>query len=271
MNLRWESVTFEYEAGVSALRNVELLIHSGETVALVGANGAGKTTLAKHLNGLLRPSAGRVWVGDWNTADHTVAHLARRVAYAFQNPADQIFERTVRAEVAFGPRRADLTKSEQERRVADALELTGLAAEAGRHPYDLNPADRKLLSLAAAVAIPTPVCVLDEPTTGQDSNGMARVDRVIHSLKQSGQTLVLISHDMDFCAEHADRVVVMDAGQIVGDGPAGRIFGETALLHRAGLEAPQLVRLAQGLGMQTRRLGVAEFLVDLAEREGRRT
>lgn len=271
MNLRWDSVTFEYEAGVSALRKVELQVQSGETVALVGSNGAGKTTLAKHLNGLLRPSAGRVWVGDWNTADHTVAQLARRVAFAFQNPADQLFERTVQGEVAFGPRRAGLSKPEQDRRVAGALELTGLDSVAERHPYDLNPADRKLLGLAAAVAMRTPVCVLDEPTTGQDLKGMACVDRVIDSLKQSGQTLILISHDMDFCADHADRVVVMDAGQIVADGPAGRIFGELAVLRGAGLEAPQLVRLAQGLGMQSVPLGVAEFLETLAERERRRS
>ena len=266
MNLHWETVTFEYQAGVSALRRIDLLIHSGETVALVGSNGAGKTTLAKHLNGLLRPSAGRVWVGDWNTADHSVAQLARRVAFAFQNPADQLFERTVRAEVAFGPRRAGLPMPELDQRVAEVLELTGLEAEAERHPYDLNPADRKLVSLAAAVAMRTPVCVLDEPTTGQDSKGMARVDRVIDSLKQSGQTLVLISHDIDFCADHAGRVVVMDAGQIVADGPAGQILGESTLLRDAGLEAPQLVRLAQRLGMQNLPLGVAEFL---AEWEGR--
>ncbi|MGH2621819.1 MAG: energy-coupling factor ABC transporter ATP-binding protein [Anaerolineales bacterium] len=256
---------------MSALRKVELLIHSGETVALVGSNGAGKTTLAKHLNGLLRPSAGRVWVGDWNTADHTVAQLARRVAYAFQNPADQLFERTVRGEVAFGPRRAGLSKPEQDRRVAEALELTGLEAEAERHPYDLNPSDRKLVSLAAAVAMRTPVCVLDEPTTGQDSRGMASVDRIINSLKQSGQTLILISHDMDFCADHADRVVVMVGGQIAADGPAGQIFAESALLHGAGLEAPQLVRLAQRLGILAVPLGVEDFLEVLAEREGRRS
>lgn len=270
MNLRWEAVSFEYEAGLRALRNVDLQIHSGETVALVGSNGAGKTTLAKHLNGLLRPSAGRVWVGEWNTADHTIAQLARRVAYAFQNPADQLFERTVRSEIAFGPHRAGLAKAEQDRRVSNAIELAGLEAEADRHPYDLNPADRKLVSLATAVAMQTPVCILDEPTTGQDSKGLARVDRVVASLKQSGQTLILISHDMDFCADHADRVVVMDAGQIVADGPAGRIFGESALLRGAGLEAPQLVRLAQGLGMQAVPLSIEGFLEVLAEREGRR-
>ncbi len=270
MNLRWDGVTFEYQPEVTALRQVDLSVHSGETVALVGSNGAGKTTLAKHLNALLRPSSGRVLVGDWNTADHTVAELARRVAYTFQNPADQLFERTVRAEVGFGPRKAGLSAVEQDRRVGEALDLVGLAAEAGRHPYDLNPSDRKLITLAATVAMRTPVCVFDEPTTGQDARGLSRVDQVVESLKQEGRTLIIISHDLDFCADHADRAVVMDAGRIVADGPAAQVFGETSVLRQAGIEAPQLVRLAQGLGMQGAPLGVAAFLGGLAERVGHR-
>ncbi len=153
MKISVEDVYFSYPSGVEALRGVSLTVEAGEAVAILGENGAGKSTLAKHLNGLLRPSAGRVLIGDWDTRDHTTAQMAHRVGYVFQNPDDQLFERLVRKEVAFGPRNLGYSDAEVEQFVAQALTQVGLEAEADTHPYDLPLAQRKLLALAAVLAM----------------------------------------------------------------------------------------------------------------------
>jgi energy-coupling factor transport system ATP-binding protein len=262
-----EHVSFSYPGGVEALRDVSLNLEPGEAVAILGENGAGKSTLAKHLNGLLRPSAGRVLIGDWGTADHTTAQLAHRVGYVFQNPDSQLFERVVRKEVAFGPRNLGYADAEVGQLVAIALEQVGLAQQADAHPYDLPLYERKLLALAAVLAMQTPVIIFDEPTTGQDAAGVARIGEIIEDLKRQGRTVITISHDVDFCAEHFPRVVLMAQAQIIADGPAETLFSDAALLAQAAVEPPQMVRLAEGMGMVARPLTVAEFVDSLiAER-----
>ncbi len=265
MKLRAEDVSFSYPSGVQALSNIKLEIREGEAVAIVGANGAGKTTLVKHFNGLLRPSRGQVYVGDWDTGSHSVAELATRVAFAFQNPEDQIFKSSVRAEVAFGPRNLGLNETEAISNVHQALDIVGLLKEADKHPYDLNPSERKLVTLAGALAMDTLVVILDEPTMGQDSMGLARIVRMIRTLKQSNRTVIVISHDLDFCAENLETVVVMQNGQIIDHGPAAEIFANEALLRQAELDPPQLVRLSKEIGMQRAPMSADIFVRDYAE------
>ncbi len=263
MRLLLEGVCFTYPGGVQALRGVNLRIEPGEAVAVLGENGAGKTTLAKHFNGLLRPSSGRVLVGDWDTREHTVAQLAQRVAFVFQNPDEQLFERTVRAEVAFGPRNLGCDGAEVQQRVERALAQVGLLEAADRHPYDLHPADRKRVALAAALAMQTPVVVLDEPTLGQDAAGVRLLAEVVEGLKAEGRTVVIISHDVDFCGEHLERVVVMSQGRVLADGPTGEVLAQEALLREAAIEPPQLVRLAQALGLPGTPLTAPAFVETL--------
>jgi len=249
VNLHVDHVSFSYASGVRALQDVTLRISSGESVALIGENGAGKTTLAKHLNGLLRPGEGRVLVGDWDTRDCTIARLATRVAYVFQNPDEQLFERTVYTEVAFGPRNLGWTPKDVEAGVQQALAQVGLLHAADHHPYDLQPSQRRLVTLAAALAMNTPLVVLDEPTTGQDAAGVERIGALVEGLKTRGRTLIGISHDLDFCALHFDRLVVVSRGAILAEGPTEAILGQFNLLGRAGVEPPPLVRLADALGL----------------------
>lgn len=269
MKLSWQSVSFSYPSGVKALDSVSLEVASGVVLALVGENGAGKSTLVKQLNGLLRPDQGEVFVGDWETAKHSTAQLAQRVGLLFQNPDEQLFERTVRREVAFGPRNLGYSDAEISERVVEALERVGLSQQAESHPYDLQYTERKLVALAATLAMDTPVVVLDEPTIGHDARQRALVGAVIQNLHADGRTVLLISHDLDFCADHAERVVVMAGGEIRADGPAAEILTQSGMLNEAAVFAPQLVRLAQALDMPTAPLSVEEFLQVYASWKGR--
>lgn len=270
MRIRADGLSFSYPRGVRALQDVTLIIEPGEAVALLGENGAGKTTLAKHLNGLLRPTSGEVWIGDWDTRTKTVAQMARRVAYVFQNPDDQLFERTVGSEVAFGPKNQGAAEPQIQARVKQALERVGLRELRERNPYDLHASQRKLVTLAAALAMDTPALVLDEPTTGQDGPGMRLVADLIESLKSEGRTVIAITHDVDFCAEHFDRVVVLSAGRVLADGPASQVLSQAAVLAQAAVEQPQLVRLANALGWPGCPRTVEAFVESLAaHRQGK--
>lgn len=267
-SVRFEEVHFTYPSGVAALRGVSFGVEPGERVAIVGQNGAGKTTLVRHLNGIFQPSSGRVLVGDQPTAGRSIAELARQVGYVFQNPDEQIFASTVRADVEFGPRNLGLPAAEITARATAALETVGLADQAGQHPLHLSLSERKRVALAGVLAMGTGIVVLDEPTTGQDARGVAMIAGVVESLAVQGRTLLAISHDMDFCAEHFDRVVVMAQGRVLADGDPRAVFGESDALRQAAVEPPQLFRLADRLGWRRRPLRAEEF-VDAFEMERR--
>jgi energy-coupling factor transport system ATP-binding protein len=267
MRLRVEAVSFAYPGAAHVLDAVTLALESGESVGLIGENGAGKTTLAKLLCGLLLPGSGEVWVGDWNTRQHSVAQLARRIAYVFQNPDDQLFERTVAAEVAFGPRNLGLPPAEVEARVHASLSRVALDGLQARHPYELNPTQRKFVALAAADALETPAMILDEPTTGLDGPGMQILSQYVEERKREARTLITISHDMDFVAEHADRVILLSRGTVASEGSPASMFLQTERLAASQLEAPQLVRLAERLGWETAPLNVEAFVGDWRQRQ----
>lgn len=238
-------------SGVRAIDGVSLRIAPGERVALIGQNGSGKTTLVRHLNGLLRPTEGRVLVGGTDAAGLTVAQLAARVGLVFQDPDRQIFAGSVRKEVEFGPRNLGHGGSELRESVRDALEATGLAGDERTNPYDLGQSRRKLLAIASVLAMRTPVLVLDEPTTGQDASGVERVGSVLDAVAAEGRTVLAISHDMRFVAEGFDRVVVMRAGRIVLDGSPSRVFAADAweALRSTYLEPPLAAMVGERLGL----------------------
>lgn len=239
------------DGGVRALDGVELRIAPGERVALIGQNGSGKTTLVRHLNGLLRPTEGRVRIDGTDAATLTVAQLAARVGLVFQDPDRQIFAGSVRAEVEFGPRNLGRSGAELRAVVAGALEATGLTGEEHTNPYDLGHSRRKLLALASVLAMRTPVLVLDEPTTGQDARGVERVRAVVEAVSAEGRTVVAISHDMRFVAEAFARVVVMRAGRVILDGAPTEVFRPDAweVLRSTYLEPPFAAFVGERLGV----------------------
>jgi energy-coupling factor transport system ATP-binding protein len=247
-----EGLVHVYPDGdVRALDGVDLRIEAGEAVALIGQNGSGKSTLVRHLNGLLRPTEGRVLLDAQETTRLTVAQLARSVGLCFQDPDRQVFSGSVRAEVAFGPRNLGLGGAGLDRAVTQALASVGLADEAGTNPYDLGYSRRKLLATASVLAMGTPVVVLDEPTTGQDARGIERIGGIVRGLGAEGRTIIAISHDMAFVAEHFGRVVVMRAGRVVLDGSPSEVFAEDAwpTLASTYLEPPYPAVVGARLGL----------------------
>ena len=239
------------DSGVRALDGVDLAIEAGERVALIGQNGSGKTTLVRHLNGLLRPTEGRVLVDGSDAAALTVAQLASHVGLVFQDPDRQIFAGSVRDEVEFGPRNLGSSASDLRSAVSEALEATGLAGDEGTNPYDLGQSRRKLLALASVLSMRTPVLVLDEPTTGQDARGIERVRAVVEAVAAEGRTVIAISHDMRFVAETFGRVVVMRDGRLILDGTPDDVFAADAwdALRSTYLEPPLAAVLGDRLGV----------------------
>ena len=249
--LETQALVHVYPDGTRAVDGVDLVIRRGERVAIIGQNGSGKTTLVRHFNGLLRPTEGRVLVDGADAAIRRVAALAASVGLAFQDPDRQIFAARVRSEVAFGPRNLARRGPELDRAVDDALTATGLLGEADTNPYDLGYSRRKLLALASILAMQTPVVVLDEPTTGQDARGVARIQGVVAGLAGEGRTVIAISHDMRFVAETFARVVVMGGGRILLDGTPDDVFAEPAwpTLASTYLEPTLAARVGARLGL----------------------
>ena len=263
MNIEISDLQFSYPNGVQALGGISLKIDSGEQVAIVGQNGAGKTTLVKHLNGLLQPTRGQVLIGDWNTTKHSVSKLASRVGYVFQNPDEQLFSKTVGAEVAFGPKNLGYGSDQIQALVKDALALTELSDKTETNPYDLSVTWRKMIALASIISMDTDIVIFDEPTTGQDAVNIGRIATVISELRRRGKTVITITHDIDFCAENFERVIAMSQGKLLLDGKANDVLGQEKILATTYVDPPQLTRLAKRLNFEKTVRNEVEFLEGL--------
>jgi energy-coupling factor transport system ATP-binding protein len=263
MNIEISDLTFTYPTGVQALRGISLTIESGEQVAIIGQNGSGKTSLVKHMNGLLQPTSGTVRIGDWDTKGHSVAKMARRVGYVFQNPDEQLFSKNVGMEVAFGPKNLGYSSGRIQESVKDALAMTELSDKTETNPYDLSPTWRKMVAIASIIAMDTPLVIFDEPTTGQDAVNIARIANVIKVLRERGRTVITITHDIDFCAENFERVIAMSQGQVLLDGKANDVLGQEEILAITYVDPPQLTRLGKRLGFKEVVRNQEEFLAAL--------
>lgn len=245
-----KNVSFSYPGGFLAVDDVSMKIKGGENVAIVGQNGAGKTTTVKMMNGLLRPSKGDVLIGDMNTKDYTTAQISRVVGYVFQNPDDQIFHSTVESEVRFGPKTMKLDPAEEDRRVEEALAITGMDKYKEENPFNLPLSIRKFVTIAAVIAMNTDILIFDEPTAGQDMEGNKRLGNILKTLHEQGKTVITISHDMEFVAAHFKRVIVMAKKKIVRTGTPKEIFWDMESLDRAMLKQPYVSRVCRALGIE---------------------
>jgi energy-coupling factor transport system ATP-binding protein len=201
-----------------------------------------------------------------DTATVPLSRLADQVGFVFQDPDDQLFERSVEREVSFGARRMGLPPETVTRLVGQAVELAGLDAVRSTNPYDLDLSTRKLVGLASVLATDPAVVALDEPTTGQDGPGVARVGRIVDALGEAGKSVVAITHDMEFAAAHFGRIVVMRRGEVVADGPPSRVFAAANLdlLASTGLRPPPAARVAAAMGLDVVPTGASELLAFIA-------
>lgn len=237
-----------YPGGYHALKRIDLKIGRGEFLAIIGQNGSGKTTLVKHFNGLLKPTRGRVIVDGLDTTQTTIGELAKRVGYIFQNPDHQIFAKTVREEVAFGPKNMKLSREEVKRRVDRALAFVGMRRFADSHPFLLMKGERQRVAFASIVAMRPEVFVVDEPTTGQDFEGRENMMTMLSKLNERGHTIVIVTHDMRIVAEYCRRIVVLRQGRILLDAPTRYVFSQENTLRKSFLAPPQITRVGLKLG-----------------------
>ena len=238
-----EDLWFHYK-DCPVLRGVHLKLCRGECVALIGRNGAGKTTLMKHLNGLLRPDRGSLKVLGQDTRSTSASKLARHVGFAWQNPNDQLFRTTVREEVLTSPR---VLRAYDPVWCNRLFERLGLAPLLDRSPFSLSEGQKKRVSFAAALAPQPELIVFDEPTAGQDDPFRRELAQLIHELQKEGRTIVLVTHDLEFAAQHANRWLILTEGQIIADGPPDAVMANRTAMTQAGLRPTQRFPLIQAL------------------------
>lgn len=243
-----EDVSFRYsETTLDVLNDVTLNIGDGEFVALMGENGAGKTTLVKMLNGLLKPTKGRVLIDKTDTHRKSVAQLSRDVGLIFQNPDHQLFAETVSEELSFSLRNFGFSDEEIQRRVTQVLASLDLARYTRSSPFILSGGERKRVALAAILVWDPKHVIMDEPTIGQDHQQKDRLRKFILQLISQGKTVVIVTHDVEFVAECNPRVVLLSKGEIIADGPATNILTRSDLVEKASLVRPQIAELMQQL------------------------
>lgn len=263
-----KNVSFTYPNGFVAVDGVSFKLEKGENIAIVGQNGAGKTTTVKMLNGLTKPTSGDIIVDGKNTKEYTTAQIARTVGYVFQNPDDQIFNNTVYKEIEYGLKRMKLPKEERERRIMDAAVLTGMDQFLDQNPYDFPLSVRKFVTIASVIASGCEVLIFDEPTAGQDLDGLERLSRLIRELTARGKALITITHDMEFVVENFERLIIMCNKKIVADGGTDEVFYYKDIMEEAKLKQPCVVEVSDQIGAG--KLGLDLEAVALFIKENRR-
>ncbi|WP_243076120.1 ABC transporter ATP-binding protein [Microbacterium sp. SS28] len=237
------------------LHDIDLDVHAGEFVAIVGANGAGKTSLIQAIAGVVTPPRGTVHLGDPSTGSgHRLdvgradaRTLSSRIGFVFQNPEHQFIAHTVYDELAHGLRLRHLPDAEVRERTEHVLERFGLSSKAASHPFLLSGGQKRRLSVGTALVAGAPVLALDEPTFGQDRARADELLRLLRELNDEGTTILVVTHDMQLVTEHADRTVVLAEGRVIAQGSTADVFADADLVERAGLRLPPLRRALHGL------------------------
>ena len=260
---------FTYPTGVEALKGINLTINDGEFLAVMGQNGAGKSTLVKHFNGLLKPTKGEILVDGVSTGDVSVAQLARKVGFVFQNPDHQLFSESVEEEIAFALRNFGFEEAVIEKQVDWALNLLAVTQYRKTSPFMLSGGERKRVALASILAWDPQVIILDEPTIGQDHKQKEKLQQFILQLNAQKKSVVVVTHDVEFVAECNPRVILMSQGKILAGGIAEEILTNRKLVAQASIVPPQITQIfleLADLGLPTDVIGVHEAAKILLDR-----
>lgn len=247
--IKVEGLSYMYTDGTVALRDIDFQIFPSDFIAILGGNGAGKTTLALQISGQLKPTKGKIYIGGKDTSKAKIADVARVVGYTFQNPDCQLFCKTVKDEIAFGPKQLNLSKEEVDQRVKDTLQMMHLEQYKDRDPHTLSRGQKIGVAVASVLAMIPKVLILDEPTLGQDLIRISSLANILKSMNEKGLAVVIITHDVNVAAEYAKRVVMMEKGRIVLDGEPHEVLSKEEILHSASLETPTALQLSKLIGL----------------------
>ncbi|HPR39705.1 MAG TPA: energy-coupling factor transporter ATPase [Oscillospiraceae bacterium] len=269
--IRTEHLSYVYSAGTpfesAALDDITISVEKGTFLGLIGHTGSGKSTLIQHLNGLLKPDSGKVYIGgeDIWAEPKNIRRFRFKVGLVFQYPEYQLFEETVRKDISFGPRNMGLPEEEIAGRVLEAAELVGLPENyLDKSPFELSGGEKRRAAIAGVLAMRPEVLILDEPTAGLDPKGREHIlGEIAEYHDRYGATIILVSHSMEDVARFADHVLIMDHGHAAMYGTTREIFRRVAELEEMGLEVPQISRVFAGLA--ARGIPVPESVLTVGE------
>jgi len=272
--IRVDNLTHTYGVGTpfqrSAVEGLSLDIRRGEFLGIIGHTGSGKSTLIQHLNGLLKPSSGTIYLdgADIWAEPKKIRSVRFRVGLVFQYPEYQLFEDTVRKDIAFGPKNMGLDAREVERRVLAALSAVGLDESVlDKSPFALSGGQKRRVAIAGVMAMEPEVLILDEPTAGLDPRGRESILQMLREYhERRGSTVVLVSHSMEEIARNAQRIIVLSSGGVCMEGTPAEVFARADELEAVGLDVPQSTKIAAALRRRGMAVEGSIFTVDALER-----
>ncbi len=255
-----KQVCFAYTGGGPGVHDISLQIPDGEFLALTGANGAGKSTLSRLIRGLLRPDSGQILLDGADLSRKKASSLAGQIGFLFQNPDRQLCKNTVREELAFSLSAAGIDGKTHKERM-EAI-LSDFSLQPDSSPFQLSRGERQRLALASVLVCEPKILILDEPTTGLDYAECTHIMQLVRTRHQSGVTILMVSHDMELVLDYADRVALMNQGELIATGTPREVFYRQELLQRAHLLPPQIPELSLALGERFGQVTTAAELAD---------
>ena len=235
ISIEIKDLYYKYPDGYEALKGVDLTLHKGQSLGIVGSNGAGKSTLLLQLTGINRPSSGKIEINSLEVNKKNLAQIRKDIGFVFQNPEDQLFTTSIYEDVAFGPKNYKLSRQEVDKRVTESLEKVGILELKNRAPYRLSGGQKNLAAIATAISMEPSILIMDEPTSALDPKARRKLINLLNSFDY---TKIIASHDLDMILDTCERTIVLKNGQIVADGDTQIILLDRDLMEECDLELP---------------------------------